>query len=53
MQGQTRMFTYIYRRYLGIFQMPLRQDTPYRDENWHALSHQQFFLTSHFLDICL
>lgn len=31
--------------------MPLRQDTPYRDENWHALSHQQFFLTSHFLDI--
>ena len=28
-------------------------DTPHKTENWHALSHQQYFLRHRFLDISL
>ena len=33
------------------FSKQLRQGVPYKAENWHAWSHEQYFLEPHFLDI--
>ena len=34
------------------FSKYLRQGVPYKAENWHALSHEQYFSKHRFLDIC-
>ena len=34
------------------FSKSLRQGVPYKAENWHALSHEQYFSKHRFLDIC-
>ena len=39
-------------RQLSVFSKELRQDMPYKAENWHGLSHEQCYSTHRFLDIC-
>ena len=46
-------FVYLYLSSIAGFFKQLRQDTPYKAENWHDLSHQRYFSMHYFLDICL
>ena len=49
-KSRTRLFTNL----LSIvnFSKYLHQGVLYKAENWHALSHEQYFLKNLFLDIC-
>ena len=33
-------------------QQIFKKVAPYKAENWHALSHEQYFLKHRFLDMC-
>ena len=50
MQSRTRLFVNL----LSIVRLSkqLHQGVPYKAENWHAWSHEQYFSKYHFLGIC-
>ena len=43
---------FIYLSSFVEFSKLFRQDMPCKAENWHAVSHDQYFSTYHYLDIC-
>ena len=49
-KSQTCLFTNL--SSISRFSKQLHQGVLYKAENWHALSHQQYFSKHHFLDIC-
>ena len=48
--SRTRLFINL--SSIARFSKQLRQGVLYKAENWHALSHEQYFSKHRFLDIC-
>ena len=49
-ENRSRLFIYL--SLIDSFSKLLCQNIPCKAENWHSLSHEQYFSKHHFLDIC-